>query len=63
MYNMLFGGRKGLSIGMITGIPASFDTKFVSGSGVGASSRSTYRAKSRRSYITPGAVYTIYNYM
>jgi hypothetical protein len=59
MYNMLFGGRKGLSIGMITGIQASFDTKFVNGSGVGASSRSTHRAKSRRAYITPGAVSTI----
>lgn len=56
---MLFGRRKGLSIGMITGIQASFDTKFVNGSGVGSSSRSAHHAKSRRAYITPGAVYTI----
>ena len=56
---MLFGGRRGLSIGMITGSQASFDTKFVNGSGVGASSRSASRAKSRRAYVKPGAVYTI----
>ncbi len=35
---MFFGGRPKLSIGMITGIPASVENKYVSGSGVGASS-------------------------
>lgn len=48
---MLFGGRKGLSIGMITGIPASIDNRYVSGSGVGARSRSTARLLSKRSEI------------
>lgn len=43
---MLFGGRPKLSIGMITGIPASIDNKYVPGSGVGATSISTRRAKS-----------------
>lgn len=43
---MLFGGRPKLSIGMITGIPASIDNKYVPGSGVGATSVSTRRAKS-----------------
>jgi hypothetical protein len=36
-----------LPIGMITGIPASIDNKFVAGSGVGAVSRSVRRAKIR----------------
>jgi hypothetical protein len=43
---MLFGGRPKLSIGMITGIPASIDNKYVPGSGVGATSISVRRAKS-----------------
>lgn len=50
---MLFGGRKGLSIGMITGIPASIDNVYVSGSGVGARSRSTARLLSRRAFTQP----------
>ena len=53
---MLFGGRKGISIGMITGIQASIDNKYVSGSGVGASSRSAHRAKSSRAGIPTNAV-------
>ncbi len=53
---MLFGHRKGISIGMITGIQASVDTKFVNGSGVGASSRSAHRAKSRRAYIPASTI-------
>jgi hypothetical protein len=53
---MLFGGRKGISIGMITGIQASVDNKYVSGSGVGASSRSTQRAKAMRASIPTNRV-------
>jgi hypothetical protein len=46
---MLFGHRKGLSISMITGRPASLENVYVPGSGVGARSRSTARALSIRS--------------
>lgn len=46
---MLFGGRPKLSIGMITGRPASIDNQYVPGSGVGASSISARRSKSRLS--------------
>jgi hypothetical protein len=53
---MLFGGRKGISIGMITGIQASVDNKYVSGSGVGASSRAAHRAKAARASIPTNAV-------
>lgn len=44
---MLFGGRPKLSIGMITGIPASVENKYVPGSGVGASSAHIRNLKTR----------------
>ena len=57
---LLFVPRKRISIGMITGIPASVENKYVPGSGVGASSISARRAKSihatpkKESYTLPG---------
>ena len=41
------GCRKNPSYGIITGIPANVNNKYVSGAGVGATNRSVYRAKKR----------------
>lgn len=47
---MLFGGRPKLSIGMITGIPASVDNKYVPGSGVGRTPINIRNLKARLAY-------------
>jgi hypothetical protein len=41
------GCRKNPSYGIITGLPANVNNKYVSGAGVGATNRSVYRAKKR----------------
>lgn len=47
----LFGRRNKLAIGMITGIAADVDTKYVPGSGVGSTNAAVYRAKLRHATI------------
>jgi hypothetical protein len=45
------GCRKNPSYGLITGLPADVNTKYVSGSGVGATNLSVYRAKKRHATV------------
>jgi hypothetical protein len=45
------GCRKNPSYGLITGIPADVNNKFISGAGVGATNRSVYRAKKRHATV------------
>jgi hypothetical protein len=45
---LLFGRRKGLPIGIITGVPASVDNRFVPGSGVGGINHALRRYLSRK---------------
>jgi hypothetical protein len=45
------GCRKNPSYGLITGLPANVNNKFVSGAGVGAMNRSVYRAKKRHATV------------
>jgi len=45
------GCRKNPSYGIITGLPANVNNKFVSGAGVGAMNRSVYRAKKRHATV------------
>jgi len=45
------GCRKNPSYGVITGIPANVNNKYVSGAGVGANNRSVYRAKKRHATV------------
>jgi hypothetical protein len=45
---LLFGKRKGLSLGMIVGIPASIQNRYISGAGVGACNVAIRRLKQRQ---------------
>lgn len=45
------GCRRNPSYGLITGLPANVNTKYVSGAGVGATNLSVYRAKKRHATV------------
>jgi hypothetical protein len=49
---LLFGKRKGLSLGMIVGIPASIQNRYISGAGVGACNVAIRRLKQRQAEIS-----------
>lgn len=48
------GGRRNFPLGLITGVPANVNNKFVPGAGVGASSTATRRAKLIHATICSG---------
>ena len=45
------GCRRNPSYGLITGLPADVNTRYVSGAGVGATNLSVYRAKKRHATV------------